>query len=147
LELGYRGAERRTTSSSALNVVSGGVAGGASDYLHRELFHSGYLTVGSTFGRLSLQAGLRGEAAHTTFDVISRGATYRNDYRSAFPGANVAWDFGRGRMLRFTYSKRIERPTADYLNPDVPSIDALNRFEGNPSLTPKYTNAFALEAS
>jgi outer membrane receptor protein involved in Fe transport len=147
LELGYRGAERRTTNSSALGVASGSAPPGASDYVHREVFQSGYVTAGSTFGRLSLQAGVRAEAAHTTFDVIPRATRYGNDYRSAFPSANVAWDFGAGRTLRMTYSKRIERPSPGYLNPDVPTFDVLNRAAGNPYLAPKYTHAWALEAS
>jgi hypothetical protein len=147
LELGYRGAERRNTSWSRLSVLSGEPGGGVSDYVHREIFHSGYVTAGSTFGRLSLQAGMRAEAANTTFDVIPRATRYDNDYRSAFPSANVAWDLGKGRTIRFTYSKRIERPSSFYLNPDVPSLDPLNRTVGNPYLTPKYTHSFSLETS
>lgn len=147
LELGYRGAERRTSSLSQLSVLSGGPGGGVSDFVHREVFHSGYVTVGSTFGRLSLQAGVRAEAANTTFDVIPRAARYDNDCRSAFPSANVAWDFGKGLTTRLTYSKRIERPSAGLLNPDLPSIDPLNRSAGNPYLTPKCTHSYSLEAS
>jgi hypothetical protein len=50
-------------------------------------------------------------------------------------------------MMRVTYSKRIERPSADYLDPDLPSLDPLNRSIGNPDLTPKYTHSTSLEAS
>jgi hypothetical protein len=147
LEIGYRGAERRNNSSSLLSVLAGAPGGGVSDYVHREVFHSGYLTAGSTFGRLSLQAGVRAEAVNTTFDVIPRATRYDNDYRSVFPNANVAWDFGKGRTMRWTYSKRIERPAAGYLNPCVPSIDPLNHSAGNPYLQPKYTHSFSFEAS
>lgn len=152
LELGYRGAERRNTDSSTLRYFAGDSLvvtplSDASDYEHREVFHSGYLTVGSTFGRLSVQLGARAEAAQRTFDVRSTGHRYDDDYRSLFPSANVAWDFGKGRTVRLTYSKRIERPSAYYLNPDVPTTDSLNRFVGNPYLGPKYTHSFSLDAS
>jgi len=147
LESGYRGSARRTASTSELTVISGGAGGGLSDFVHDEQFHSGYLTAGTTFGRLSLQLGVRGEWAHTTFDVVPRATRYRNDYRSAFPSANVAWDFGQGRTLRATYSKRIERPSPYYLNPDVPSADTLNVTRGNPYLQPKYTHSVSLEAT
>ena len=152
LELGYRGSERRTTNASDLRFFANGVPvatplSNASDYAHREVFHSGYATVGSTFGRLSLQGGARAEFAHTTFDVRSTGQLFDHDYRSLFPSANVAWDFGKGRNARLTYSRRIERPAAYYLNPDVPAIDSLNRFVGNPFLGPRYTNSYSLEAS
>jgi len=147
LETGYRGAERRSANTSRLSVLSGGSGEGLSDYVHREIFNSGYATIGSTFGRLSAQAGVRAEAANTTFDVIPFATRYRNDYRSAYPSANVAWDFGKGRTLRVTYSKRIERPAAYYLNPNPPAIDTLNRFAGNPFLAPKYTHSYSLEAT
>lgn len=147
LELGYRGAERRTASTNRLDFSSGSVPDALSDYVHRERFHSGYATVGSTFGRLSLQAGLRSEAANTTFEVIPRATSHDNDYRSVFPSANAAWDLGGGRTLRLTYSRRIERPSPWLLNPDVPTLDSLNRTEGNPFLGPKYTHSWSLDAS
>ncbi|MCC6651243.1 MAG: TonB-dependent receptor [Candidatus Eisenbacteria bacterium] len=152
LELGYRGSERIHTNSGALRVLEGGVPAVPSldddnDYRHREVFHSGYATLGSTFGRFSVQAGARAEAARTTFEVRSTGQSFENDYRSLFPSANVAWDFGKGRSVRATYSKRIERPSAWYLNPDVPFTDSLNRTVGNPDLGPKYTHSYSLDAS
>ena len=45
----------------------------------------------------------------------------RYDYRSLFPSANLAWDFGHGRNVRLTYSRRLERPSAGMLNPEVPN--------------------------
>ncbi len=152
VEAGYRGSDRRSTNHSALEYVPGDPlvtppANDVSDYVHHEIFHSGYLTLGSTFGKLSAQLGARAEAANTTFDVTSTGARYDNDYRSLFPSANVAYDFGKGLTVRFAYSKRIERASAGYLNPDMPSLDTLNRWVGNPYLRPKYTHSFSLEGA
>ncbi|MEQ1833023.1 MAG: TonB-dependent receptor [Candidatus Eisenbacteria bacterium] len=145
VEAGYRGADRRNATRSTLAVSPSGT-GGLTDYEHREQFHSGYLTVGSTIGKVSFQGGVRGEAAETRFDVHTRAARYAQDYRSVFPSANVAYDFGHGRTVRLTYSKRIERPTPFLLNPDVPAIDTLSRTVGNPDLAPKYTHSFTLDA-
>lgn len=152
LEAGYRGSGRRNTNSRSLEFLEDGVVvvtpqSSSGDYEHRETFHSGYLTLGSTFGRASLQLGVRAEAAKTTFEIRRTHALYRNDYRSVFPSANVAWDFGRGVNARLGYSKRIERPAAWYLNPDMPTVDPLNRTVGNPDLKPKYTHSVNLETS
>ncbi len=152
LELGYRGVDRRTTSGSDLRYYAGGLPvvtplSAASDFAHHEVFHSGYVTLGSTFGRLRVQAGARGELARTTFDVRPSGHSYGHDYRSLFPSTNVSWDFGRGRTVRLTYSKRIERPSAYFLNPDVPTPDSLNRTVGNPYLGPRYTHSYSFDAS
>lgn len=152
VETGYRGSDRRNAKSARLEYFDGDSLvtlplSGATEDVHHERFHSGYVTVGSTFGRLSLQLGARTEAARTTFEVRTAGRSYQNDYRSLFPSANVAWDFGKGRTARVTYSKRIERPSAFYLNPIVPTTDSLNRFVGNPFLSPKYTHSYGLDAS
>ena len=151
-EFGYRGSDRRSTNSSVLEFFDGDSVvitpqSATSEYAHHEVFQSGYLTAGSTFGKLSLQLGVRGEAAHTTFDVVTLRTHYDNDYRSVFPSANLAYDLGKGKNVRFTYSKRIDRPSAGYLNPDVPAIDSLNRSFGNPYLKPKYTHSLSLQAS
>lgn len=152
LEAGYRGVDRHTTNSGALAYFAGDSLivtpqSAANDYELHEIFHSGYLTLGSTFGRLSVQIGARGELARAAFDLRSSGQSFDHDYRSLFPSANLAWDFGGGRTMRVTYSKRIERPSAYYLNPDVPTTDSLNHYVGNPYLGPKYTHSVTLDAS
>jgi outer membrane receptor for ferrienterochelin and colicin len=48
--------------------------------------------------------------------------------------------------VRLTYSKRVDRAPAYYLNPDVPTSDSLNRTVGNPSLGPKYTHSYSFDA-
>ncbi len=153
LEAGYNGSDRRNTATSDLRYFDhAGVPVAfpptdSSDYVHREIFHAGYLTLGSTVGRASLQLGARAEGAHTTFDLRDEGRRFRRDYRSLFPSANAAWDFGSGRTLRLSYSKRIERPSAYYLNPHLPTADTLSRYAGNPDLGPKYTHSWSLDAS
>ncbi|MCE9627423.1 MAG: TonB-dependent receptor [Candidatus Eisenbacteria bacterium] len=147
LESGYRGMRRATGSTSRLDYLRGGRSDGLGDYDHLEWFHSAYVTLGSVYKKLSYQAGLRGELADTRFEVHTHPATYDNDYRSLYPSANLAYDLGKGRSLRLTYSRRIERPVPYYLNPDAPTIDSLNIRRGNPFLAPKYTNSFTFDAS
>jgi len=148
IELGYKGTERVTTNASNLVLLQGSApATDGTAFEDRERFDSGYLTLGHTIGRLSVQLGARGESARRTFDARSTGVSYDHDYNSVFPSANAAWDFGQGRTLRVTYSKRIERPSSYYLNPDVPTTDSLNRYVGNPYLGPKYTHSYSVDAS
>ena len=148
LELGYKGFERVTHDADMLLLI-GGSTSSKTDFsalADRERFQSGYLTFGQTVGRLSYQLGARGEMAWRTFDSRSTGTSYDHDYASLFPSANVAWDFGPGRTLRAIYSKRIERPESNQLNPDVPVTDSLNMFVGNPYLDPQYTHSYAIDA-
>jgi outer membrane receptor protein involved in Fe transport len=146
--LGYKGSERFTNNASGLLLIQGsaGPTTDGSAYEDRERLDSGYLTLGQTVGRVSVQLGARGEVAKRTFDAHSMGASYDHDYKTLFPSASAAWDFGLGRTLRATYSKRIERPASSYLNPDVPVKDSLDRFVGNPYLDPKYTHSYSVDA-
>jgi outer membrane receptor protein involved in Fe transport len=149
LELGYKGTERVTKDASGLLLVAGsaGVGTDGSAFEDRERFQSAYLTLGQTIGQLSYHLGARGEMAKRAFDSRSTGTNYDHDYTSLFPSANVAWDFAPGRTLRATYSKRIERPESDLLDPDVPVTDSLNRFVGNPYLGPQYTHSYSVDAA
>ena len=149
LELGYKGTERVTRSTSALTILAGSgqpPIADASGYEDRERFDSAYLTLGQTVGRLSVQLGARGEAARRTFESTSLGTRHDHDYASLFPSANLAWEFGAGRTLRATYSKRIERPEPGMLDPDIPVTDSLGRDVGNPALAPQYTHSYSVDA-
>lgn len=113
-----------------------------------EDFQALYLTATRRFGRLSAQAGLRGELAEIRLYLPTEEVdTYRTDYSSLFPSANISYDAGGGRQLRFSYSKRVQRPYVFYLNPIDRSIDPLNRQIGNPDLLPMYTHSYGLDAS
>jgi hypothetical protein len=152
LEAGFVGQYRRNVSDNLLRYFVGDSLvvtplSGEGAYAHVEHFQSGYLTAGNSFGRLSLQLGVRGEMAATRFDLTKVPARYDRDYRSVYPSANLAWDFGRGRVARFTYSKRIDRPWPYYLDPTPPSSDSLNVTVGNPYLGPRYTHSFGLDLS
>ncbi len=116
-------------------------------FTYRENFQSAYLTASQSYGKLSVTLGGRAGLAQTDFTVRTSRQRYDHDYRSLFPSLNLAWDAGRGRTLRFSCSKRISRPPSYYLNPDVPSVDPLNRTAGNPGLEPAYTRSFGLDFS
>jgi len=149
LELGFKGTERVTGNARALLILAGSGEPPITDisgYDDRERFASAYLTLGQSIGRFSSQLGARGETARRTFDATSLGTSYEHDYTSLFPSANLAWDFGTGRTLRATYSKRIERPESDMLNPDTPVTDSLDRDVGNPALAPQYTHSYSIDA-
>ncbi len=145
LQAGVRLLERRTESDLTLQVFAPAVAAVASatspgGYLHRERFGSAYVTLHQALGAAALDAGVRLEDAATHFHVGTTGVSYDDRYLNLFPSTSLSLPLGSGRTLRLAYSRRIERPVAYLLNPDVPVTDSLNRIEGNPALQPKYTH-------
>lgn len=143
LEAGYRAEWRGMDESQAGSTLAPGVE---NEISHRETFHSAYLTLGGALGSWSAQAGLRGETADTELELLA-GETFSNDYASLFPSANLAYDFGEGRQLRLTYSKRIQRPWVFMLSPLSNSLDPLNIRRGNPYLEPQYTHSWSADLS
>jgi len=152
LEVGARLSFRRQEDDALVRVFESSDAADPlettrSGFRYDETFRSAYATVNRSFGKLGVQLGLRAELASTEFTVARTGERFENDYNSIFPSANISYDLGGGRTIRFSYSKRIGRPWPFILNPDVPSTDSLNRYVGNPEIRPNYTHSFGLDLS
>ena len=46
------------------------------------------------------------------------------------------------KTLKFAYSRRIQRPSLRFLNPNVNASNPLDISQGNPNLEPEFTNNF-----
>jgi hypothetical protein len=116
-------------------------------YVYDEVFHSLYSTVGRTFGKFGINAGVRAEFASTRFESRITGDDFERDYQSIFPSLNLSYSPKQGQTVRFLYAKRISRPPPFYLDPVVPSTDPLNITIGNPDLLPSYGHSLTLDFS
>lgn len=152
VQVGYQ-ANLQSTSSDQLRESFSTETGTAplftlrNAFRYDEAFHQAYITMSRQLGRLSLQAGLRAEKAHTEFLLPVTGESFDNEYTSIFPNANLGYDLGNGRRLGLNYSRRVQRPWIWYLNPVDWSTDPLTRRVGNPRLQPQYTNSFGGDLS
>jgi outer membrane receptor protein involved in Fe transport len=152
LEFGYQARVQDTDEDRVLELFADGneaVPGitTVTGFGYRETFHSLYGTVSRMFGKLSAQAGVRAEQAHTRLEVDELTDDFENSYFSLFPSANLRYDLGGGRDVRLSYSRRVRRPQPGILNPVDRSNDPLNRSVGNPDLEPQYTSSLSLETS
>lgn len=114
----------------------------ASTYVERTA--SAYAVWSQPLGKFELQAGLRVERADNHLDVPSTRRSYDNGYSSAFPSAIIRWNATPMRQFKVSYARRISRPDAFQLNPNVVRQDARSVFEGNPALRPEYTDSYEL---
>ena len=152
LDLGYRAYKRDQDNDNQLRVFPNPESTDPreqtrSGYDYEEVFHSLYATYGRTAGKFGMQAGLRAERSSTRFESLVGGASFDRSYNTLFPSFNVSFTPVQGRTVRFLYSKRINRPSAYYLDPYVPSTDPLNQFHGNSDLRPSYTHSYSLDFS
>ncbi|HEX5726579.1 MAG TPA: TonB-dependent receptor, partial [Longimicrobiaceae bacterium] len=147
LETGYKGTLRQVENDFAESVVNTpgpSPADLANAFVYDQDVHAVYGILSNAFGKVNLQAGLRAEQANTSFDLTTTGETFENDYTSFFPSGAATWQVDDQRQLRASYSRRIQRPDVRLLNPFPFSEDEFNRFQGNPRLSPEYTDSYEL---
>ncbi len=94
----------------------------------------------------SIQTGLRMEQTNsegilTRADGIEQADNkVKRNYLDLFPSAALTWNINEKHNLNLTYSRRIDRPTYQDLNPFENKLDELTYEKGNAFLRPQYTN-------
>jgi outer membrane receptor protein involved in Fe transport len=91
----------------------------------------------------SIKAGSRYE--YTTIEAYSK--TEENidipSYGVFVPSVNVSKKLKAG-TVKLAYNRRIQRPSIQFLNPNIQSSNQINISAGNPELDPEYTNNYEL---
>lgn len=116
------------------------------DFDYDQAINAAYATYQQPLGDgFSVLAGLRLEDVRLDLDLTTGGpVSAKNDYFRAYPSLHLQHEFGEGRQLTASYSRRVQRPTADDLNPFRVELDPFNLRAGNPNLKPQETDAFEL---
>ena len=90
---------------------------------------------------------LRNERVEDSEIIIKQLTTEeRNDqnYTKFFPTLNFSYKFNDSKSIIIGFSRRISRPRARLLNPFLSRSGITNFFQGNPNLTPSYSNTVDL---
>ncbi len=106
---------------------------------------------GAISKKVNFQAGLRTENTHSLGDLTRlgniprmKGDSVAKDYTGYFPSAALTYSPNDKNSFNLTYSRRINRPNYQDLNPFEWRLDELTYRKGNPRLTPQYNNNFEL---
>ncbi|MDR1331874.1 MAG: TonB-dependent receptor [Tannerella sp.] len=113
-------------------------------YVFRRDIHALYAMLSNTHGKLSYQAGLRGEFIHRKLENSEAWARHTWNKLDLFPSAHLAWAFDESSRLRLGYSRRITQPQLFYMEPYVVYVDHYTAQSGNPKIRPEYTNSVEL---
>ncbi|URC12459.1 TonB-dependent receptor domain-containing protein [Flavobacterium sp. B183] len=81
--------------------------------------------------------GLRAEQVSNNGKTQNNSDNFSNHYVKLFPSASLQLNLASDEFLKMSYSKRINRPDLDNLNPFIDITDALNPHGGNPYLKPE----------
>jgi len=123
----------------------------SNNFVYKENVNAGYVNYQRQLNtKWSIQAGLRIEQTNSD-GILTRadGLTQNDDsvkrsYTNLFPSAALTWTINKKNTLNLTYSRRIDRPTYQDLNPFENKLDELTYEKGNAFLRPQYTDNIEL---
>lgn len=120
-------------------------------FVYREEISNAYVNYQKAFGKWQLQGGLRVEntASKGELDEISAVAgnmkvTERN-YTNWFPFFSASVKPSANHNFSLSYSRRIDRPAYQNLNPFIYLLDELSYWQGNPFLAPQLSHRMLLQ--
>lgn len=152
LEAGWQTKDevRNGPSSAIDNVKNTAVNAYYNVFDYKEQIHSAYMTYGSRFNNLSIQAGLRGEYQvkeweNKYFSPTGTLLTGQSDYKPVlqlFPSAYLAYTLPDKNELQLNFTRRINRPRGREINPFRDYSDSTSISFGNPDLLPELTSSF-----
>lgn len=118
------------------------VAALTNQFDYRQAIHALYGTFQFQAGKFNFQPGLRLEQVDNQIDQITGGVHAESGYFRVYPTLHAGYELSAKSKLRASYSRRIQRPGAQDLNPYILYVDPQNVRQGNPNLRPEVTDSF-----
>lgn len=159
LELGLEYRADNTNNSNLTNQQITDVNGdlrfvGSSQFDFQRDIYSGYINYAKTMKKFTMQLGARFESFQVnglfdlysdgTFNTLASTATVDQDLFNVYPSAFFTYSPSEKNSWQVSYSRRIDRPGIQQVNPirewSTPFITSV----GNADLLPQFTNSFEL---
>jgi len=123
-------------------------------FIYKENINAGYVNYNRQYKKFMIQAGVRAE--NTVSEGVSNGlkfngsnyipnsSSFKRSYTDLFPSAAITFNKNKMKQWSLTYSRRIDRPAYQDLNPFEFKLDEYTFMKGNINLRPQYTNSFGI---
>lgn len=111
-------------------------------FIYDENVNAAYVNINKQFKKAGIQLGLRAEQTNSKGDLITNANVVKRNYINFFPSVFVNRALSANHDISFSYSRRIDRPRYDALNPFVYYLDQYTYNQGNSFLNPQFTNNF-----
>ena len=116
-------------------------------FLYKESVNAAYANLTKELNATTFQLGLRTEYTRTEGQSTTLNSKISRNYIDFFPSVGLNHTLNKESTIGFTYSRRIDRPDYQSLNPFVYFSDLYTTSQGNPMLKPQYANSFELNYS
>lgn len=120
----------------------------SNQFIYKENVNAAYLNFNRTVKKFNFQFGLRVE--NTVSDgelnalVSNNNEQVKRNYTDWFPSGGITYNRNDKNTFALIYSRRIERPNYQSLNPFEFQLDELSFIRGNPFLKPQYADNIKL---
>lgn len=123
-------------------------------FIYKENINAAYVNYNRQYKKFMVQGGLRVE--NTVSEGVSNGlkfngtsyipgiSSFKRSYTDLFPSTAITFNKNPKKQWSVTYSRRIDRPAYQDLNPFEFKLDEYTFMKGNINLRPQYTNSFGL---
>jgi len=146
LESGFKSSFVRSDNDlSSANLIDGSWMDDAARqnrFVYQENINAAYLNLSKNLASASVTIGLRAELTSSEGESVTLQDKTARSYFDLFPSISVNKNIQDVHDFNLGYSRRIERPDYQSLNPFVYYIDLYTQLQGNPALRPKYANSF-----
>lgn len=127
---------------------------GSNNFDYKENINAAYVNYNRTIKGWAFQGGLRAENTNdkgistgwkqTQADYSAYDSAFTRYYTDLFPSAAITYNKDPNKQWTLTYSRRIDRPAYQSLNPFQFKLDDYTFSQGNTLLRPQYANTAGL---
>lgn len=120
----------------------------SSQFLINETIFALYSKANASLGKWSFAGGVRYEDSNTDGNSIFMkngtlsSSVKKRPIKKIFPSASISREISEVLGANISYSYRIQRPSYSSLNSFAEFLDPYSASQGNPNLTPSYTNKY-----
>jgi outer membrane receptor protein involved in Fe transport len=113
----------------------------SNNFFGNQTIHALYATLSYNWKNFAVMGGLRAEEALIYLDFKSLDTTEDNSYFALYPTLHMSLSHGKNEW-QLNYSRRVNRPDVEDMNPVPEYRDPRNYFVGNPDLKPEDIHSF-----
>lgn len=119
-------------------------------FIYTEEIKGAYVNYKKSLAKWQLEGGLRVEFSSSNGTLedahsLSGNESNKRKYTNLFPSGSVSFNPSEVNSLSLSYSKRIDRPAYQNLNPFIYLLDELSYWQGNPFLQPQLSHKILLQ--
>ncbi|MEO8146569.1 MAG: TonB-dependent receptor [Bacteroidia bacterium] len=116
--------------------------GKTNHFNYKENINAAYINWSGEFKKFGVQAGLRAEQTVAKGEQLTTTENFKHEYIQLFPSVFLSYKLNDKNSFGINYSRRIDRPAYQKLNPFRYYLDPNTYMQGNPNLQPQLTNSF-----